>query len=474
MERVEIDRRVFLWRSAAFAGGLAFAGPLRALAARAAEDVPLLRAQGYGPLVDMGDLMLPEGFTYEIISREGELMSDGRPTPSRFDGMAAFGGGRDTVILMRNHENRSRRNNFFPAEIGVDVPIEFRYDKDEVTPYKGGVTKVIVGPDGVTSYGVLGGTVFNCAGGKTPWKTWISCEELNPNLGAGLPRHGYIFEVPIAATGPVEAVPITAAGRFQHEAVAWLDGALYETEDETGASFYRYTPLEVDGTRLDDEGDLDALAIVGMPRLDTSTNWPRNDDATWASLPVEWVRITSPNPPRNQQVRADAQNAGAAIFARTEGCWAADGKVYFDCTAGGVDNLGQIFEFDPTTQTLTLLFESRAPIPPEDDYLNRPDNLTVAPGGTLFVCEDRGFNPNRPENFVPSIRGVTPDGRIFEFARATSNLTEFCGACFGPGGFRATFFVNQQGSPPSEGIPDGIPGVTYAIRGPWRPNSELR
>jgi secreted PhoX family phosphatase len=475
MTRMEIDRRKFLWSSAALAGGLAFAGPLRALGARAAEGVPLLRANGYGPLDpdSVGDLLLPAGFTCEIISREGELMSDGKPTPSRFDGMAAFGGGRDTVILMRNHENRSRRGNANDFEIGVDVPTESRYDNR--VAYKGGVTKVIVGPGPIESYGVLGGTLFNCAGGKTPWKTWISCEELNPgpNVG-GLPRHGYIFEVPIAATGPIEAVPITAAGRFHHEAVAWLDGALYETEDESDAAFYRYTPRTVDGPGLDQAGDLDALKIVGEWGLQTATGWPCNDDGTWASLPVEWVRITNPNPAGNEQLRNEAQALGAAVFARTEGCWAADGKVYFDCTNGGREGLGQIFEFEPATQTLTLLFESRKPDAGDEDFLNKPDNLTVAPGDTLFVCEDRNFNLNSPDPLkIPSIRGLTPDGRIFEFARAKSNLTEFCGACFGPGGFRATFFVNQQGNPPNADVPEGVPGVTYAIRGPWQPSESL-
>ena len=111
-----LDRRAFLVRSAAVAGGLAIAGPLEAYRARLAAAQPVASA-GYGPLVDMGDLSLPEGFQYRIISRRGDPMTDidpatglPFPTPSRFDGMAAFVDREtDDTILIRNHENRSRR-----------------------------------------------------------------------------------------------------------------------------------------------------------------------------------------------------------------------------------------------------------------------------------------------------------------------------------------------------------------------------
>ena len=65
-------------------------------------------SNGYGPLVDKGDLWLPEAFDYQVISRQGAGMSDGQPTPGIFDGMGAFPGPNGTTILIRNHENRER------------------------------------------------------------------------------------------------------------------------------------------------------------------------------------------------------------------------------------------------------------------------------------------------------------------------------------------------------------------------------
>jgi uncharacterized protein len=488
-----MDRRQFLVRSAAVAGGLAIAGPLEAFRSRVAAAQPVASA-GYGPLIDMGDLWLPEGFQYDIISRRSDLMTDldpatglPFPTPSRFDGMAAFADpATGDTILIRNHENRSRRLNFVEAETRVEVPNP--YDPAIRNPIdgqfcKGGVTKLVVHDrEVVSSTALLGGTIFNCAGGVTPWNSWITCEEEAVNsgaLGAPIP-HGYIFEVDAFATGPVEPIPIKAAGRFDHEAVVWHDESLYLTEDKMlavgGACFYRYTPTprpRKSGDLAAATGPLDALVVDGYPNLNTSTGWPV---APGEPLAVSWVTVPDPDPQVGADVaptavRYQAQALGAAVFERTEGCWLGDDRIYFDCTTGGPAGLGQIWELNPRSMQLRLIFQST-----DAAGLFHPDNLAVAPTDDLFICEDAG------EAVAPHIRALTADGFIFDFARAgrdgvaaDTNWTEFCGACFSPvprpkprsGGLNLstlTLYVNQQGAARA----DRAPGLTYAIWGPWK------
>ena len=431
----QIDRRTFLRRAALAAGGLAIAGPLEAFATRVAASATVA-IDRYGPLVAKGDLWLPEAFSYRIISRQGDPMSDGNPTPGIFDGMAAFSGSNGTTILVRNHENRR-----LPGETAVVVPPEKRYDPDP--SYNGGCTKLIVSPDRrvVRSFAVLGGTLVNCAGGRSPWSSWLSCEEI---FGSGQRRHGYIFEVSAGASGPVVTDPISAAGRFVHEAVAWHKGILYETEDRPdNAAFYRYIPETQPvgpGDLARSVGRLEALKIVGIRNAQTNLVWP-----VGIPFPVEWVTIDEPNP-ATDTVRFQAQERGAAAFHRQEGIWVENARVYFDCTDGGAAGLGQIWEFDPALQMLKLIYESPGPA-----ELSHPDNLVVGPGGDLFLCEDTSG--------IDHVRGLTPDGRIYDFARAATNTTEFAGACFDPSG--ATMYVNQQGNR------SGQRGVTYAIWGPW-------
>ncbi|HZA39596.1 MAG TPA: alkaline phosphatase PhoX, partial [Actinomycetota bacterium] len=221
----QVDRRTFLRRSAAVTGGLAVAGPLQAFAARAALGETVSGVSPFGPLINMGDLWLPRGFKYKIISRQGDIMSDGNPTPGIFDGMAAYRVPKfnEGVVLIRNHENRERAD-----EIAVQVPPDKIYDPLTVA----GNTKVVVSKslDVVDSYAVLGGTSTNCAGGQMPWGSWVTCEEVFKD---GEQPHGYCFEIPADATGPVDPIPIKQAGRFSHEACVWFDGALYETEDRS-------------------------------------------------------------------------------------------------------------------------------------------------------------------------------------------------------------------------------------------------
>src|SRR5690606_37056330 len=151
-------------------------------------------------------------------------------------------------------------------------------------------------------------------------------------------------------------------------------------------------------------------------------------------------------------VFAQGFTQGAARFARLEGCWWGDDSVYFHSTNGGDAKLGQVWQYRPTAADrgdLTLVFES-----PSADVLDYPDNITVSPRGGIVICEDGGG-----EQFI---RGLTPDGRIFPFARNTLNNTEFAGACFSPDG--RTLFLNIMGSTTDAGTQQG---ATIAIQGPW-------
>jgi uncharacterized protein len=466
MASVDVTRRRFVQGSAAVGGALAMGGPLSALAAQTAQGKPK-KVSGYGPLQPTpeqttGDvyLELPPGFKYKIISRQNDPMDDGNPTPGIFDGMAAYRGKHKSTILVRNHENRSR-----DGEIIVEVPDELRYDPDPNV--RGGNTKLVVGPDREVNeaFAVLGGTHTNCAGGLTPWRTWITCEEIfnygsvenNTTPGTGAP-HGYCFEVDADADGPVEPVPIVEAGRFSHEAVAWLGGYLYETEDRGNACFYRFKPasrVRGAGDLAEHGGTLQALVVSGQPNFDANLANPGD------AFEVEWVTIEEPDP-LTDTVRTEAQDKDAAIFDRTEGIWSTGGRLYFDCTTGGEGQFGQVWEFRPqgaSGGTLKLIFES-----PSADVLDAPDNLVIVPHtGHVFVQEDGGG-----EQFI---RGITRGGSIYDFARTVLNETEFCGGTFSPDG--KTFFVNQQGDREDEnGDPSTDPGptlegLTYAIWGPF-------
>lgn len=190
----------------------------------------------------------------------------------------------------------------------------------------------------VESFAVLGGTDTNCAGGMMPWGSWVACEEV-VNRGATGTPHGYIFEIDASTEEPVEPQPVRAAGRFVHEAVSYLGGVLYLTEDRQGDSFfYRYIPDReptMPGDLAKSEGTLQALKIRGQNNVVMDT-FPE----VGRPYKVEWVTIEEPDPADDTDetplaVGEQAKAKGAAIFDREEGTWVGDGKIYFDCTEGG-------------------------------------------------------------------------------------------------------------------------------------------
>ncbi|MBW3554245.1 MAG: PhoX family protein [Gemmatimonadetes bacterium] len=449
--RDPLDRRAFLGRTLRFGGG-ALAGfsalqTLSRLASASSRAIHVAGAGegGYGPLSVAGaELALPRGFRYVRFGAMGEAMDDGLSTPPAHDGMGAFPLPNGNIRLIRNHELLGRLPGARPYPRPYDVMAG------------GGTTSLEVDPRSrelVRSFSSLGGTVRNCAGGVTPWGSWLTCEEATAGTRQGLGEsHGYVFEVPAAAESAVEPVPLRAMGRFVHEAVA-VDpdsGIIYETEDQTRGGFYRFIPAApgrperaADLTR---GGRLQMLAIAGRRRYDCSRN-----QTVGEPLPARWVEIPDPDPEeaeeRQDAVFIQGWDRGGARFSRVEGCWYADGAIYFTSTDGGDFRLGQVWEYRPSgddTGTLTLLFES-----PDAAVLQHPDNVCVSPRGGIVLCED-GNAPNH-------VRGLTSDGRIFDFARNIKGLgyAEFAGATFSPDG--DTLFVNLQNDP----------GATFAIWGPW-------
>jgi uncharacterized protein len=371
-------------------------------------------------------LDLPKGFSYRVLSRRGERMSDGYQLPGNPDAMGVFPTSRG-LVLMRNHEIApgDRDNGPYPA--GVQAPRE-AYDAEAY----GGVTRMLLDKDTLVpqrSQLALCGTHWNCAGGLSPWG-WLSCEEIFA------PKHGYVFLVAHDAERLQPARRIPAYGRFRHEA-ATVDARThiaYLTEDRPDAAFYRFVPAQASDPF---RGRLQALSIKDRAKFDTSRM------AIGETHAVTWVDVPEPDPKEEDNVRYQAQERGAATFVRLEGLWLTETDAYFCATAGGPIGRGQIFRLRHAgpEQRLTLLVQTSDP-----SVLDMPDNLTVAPSGEVYVAED-GLEGNY-------IRRITPNGEVVDFARNALSTSEFAGPCFSPDG--STLFVNIQHD-----------GLTLAIRGPF-------
>jgi secreted PhoX family phosphatase len=459
------NRRAFLRGGAALVGGLTVGANFQSLMAPKAFANSLPAASPYGPPMPATDestglnlIRLPLGFRYKSFGWTGDPMQDGTPTPAMHDGMAVTDLHGHKVLMVRNHE------------VGGGVPA---FGNNPYSPDAGGGTTNVVfdlnTQQFVSAKTSLSGTVRNCAGGLTPWGTWITCEEDSGKTLGGTIPHGYCFDV--GSNGNAVPKPLKDMGRFSHEAVAVdpATGYVYETEDDgDNSGVYRFLPKKP-GV-LHQGGKLQMLKVAGRPGFDTRM---LPDDGT--VYDVEWVNIPNPDPDiQGGEARTFAQGFanGGARFRRPEGIWYGNGSFFFTCTTGGPSTEGQVWMYDPKTEKLRIIFAS-----PDRSVLENPDNIVVNPDGTLMLCEDNsGSIGNPPINEGERLIVVNPAG-AYTFAINNMNFTntglgaytrpesglvfnadarqnEWAGATFSPDG--KWLFVNIQ-----------TPGVTFAITGPW-------
>jgi uncharacterized protein len=455
------SRRNFL-KNASFVG-LGFLG-LNAFVDKANPFISASESNRYGDLVpDPNKIMdLPKGFSYKIISRQGSKMTDGFFTPGKPDGMATFKDKNGRVIIIRNHENDL--DNLAESPFGENNTLLSKIDKAKFYDYGrgqkpslGGTTtlifdekKQIIEQDSLS----LVGTNRNCAGGKTPWNSWITCEEDVKKAGEIAEKnHGFNFEIPASSKIKlVQPIPLTAMGRFNHEAVC-VDprtNIIYQTEDAHDGLIYRFIPLNIKD--LAKGGKLQALAILDQKSFDTR-NWK---SLTTPKMPAkqafktQWIDIEDVMSP-DDSLRYQGFDKGAARFARGEGTWFGQNEFYFACTNGGDNKKGQVFRYQPSPFEGTIR-EKESPgllelfvEPNNSDLVKYCDNLTIAPWGDLILCED---------DDDPYLVGITPKGEFYKLGHQVGFKSELAGVTFSPSG--QTLFVNIQHA-----------GLTLAITGAW-------
>lgn len=447
-------RRQVLSGAGALGVSVAFTGSVSELFA---ESAVALGQHGYGPLVPdpQGLLDLPGGFRFRVLSREGEKLHSGEgKVPSNHDGMGAFAGRGGRVHLVRNHENRAL------AKIRVPLVEGITYDPMGM----GGCTQLTLDNRHrvIDERVALAGTAVNCAGGRTPWGTWLSCEETEDTAGTNgyTKDHGFVFEVDPRDPFRTVPVPLTAMGRFYHEAVAVDPGSgiVYETEDaptKPFGLFYRLLPNRPAGGfgSLCKGGVLQAMRVPEVPDLSSI------QEAGASFTGVEWIDVPDPLAVGTSIRLQDFGPKGITHAQKLEGCYWGGGSVYFvssyaRSTEGSAsDHYGQVWRYDPPRRRLTLVivFGPGTDVQLPGESL---DNICLSPGGGLMVCEDGGG--------AQHVFGVTRSGQVYAMARGAQNIGtpqapawgEFAGITFSPD--CETMYVNCYD-----------PGTTFAVKGPW-------
>ncbi|MFI1399901.1 alkaline phosphatase PhoX [Streptomyces sp. NPDC020681] len=384
MERRSFLRGAVIGTSAAALGGTLWRG-----AALAAPAQPGPGPYGALQPADGNGILLPNGFSSRVIARSGQTVSGTSYTwHNAPDGGACYADGSGWIYVSNSEINPS----------GGASAVKF------------GSTGAITG-----AYRILSGTRQNCAGGKTPWNTWLSCEEVSL---------GYVYETD--PWGVNAAVRRDAMGKFKHEAAAAdpVRQVVYLTEDESSGCLYRFIPTTW--------GNL-ASGTLQVLKAGTATS----GSFTWANVPDP---DGSPTATRNQV-------SGAKKFNGGEGCYYADDKVWF--TTKG-DN--RVWQLNLTNSTYELAYDDS--LVSGSAPLTGVDNVTGSSSGDLFVAEDGG-------NMEICI--ITPDDVVAPFLRISGQSgSEITGPAFSPDGKRL-YFSSQRGT---SGSSSG--GITYEVTGPFR------
>ena len=433
----------------------------------------------FPPLQDdpAGLLALPAGFSYAIVTRAGVTrLDEGGLTPNAHDGTAVFTTGRGRYRLIQNHELKAG------SPLGVPHIEGTVYDEGAVDA--GGCTVIRTDARGRNLGETVGisGTSTNCAGGPTPWGTWLTCEETedragkawsgNGRSGTYAKDHGYVFEV--FHDGRANPKPIKAFGRYAHEALA-VDRArkhVFLSEDASGPNglFYRWTAPrgfemgpDLADRLADDAGVLEAMQILmpdGSVLPDvaylTSAQLGLPFRVQWKAVPDRDARTTSVR----KQFAATGDVTRGKKF---EGVWGTDRGVYVvnsyafsdgDLPADAVPHDGMVWFYDYQDETIQLVSyfphqktaASGAVATYDDLTFDGPDNVTVTPWGSLVLAEDGAG--------ASHVLSTTPYGPTQAIARNMLNDSEFTGPTFSEDG--KVLFVNMQ-----------TPGLTFAITGPW-------